>query len=157
MVTVHAVPALIVADHTENVIPALAVPLLAYAAVKVVAPHPDDVVTDGVPANVKDGRTRAIVSHSAIFTFDLNVKEMEEAVPSVGVAMVNEEVVNATAVVAVEVVNAVAGALVAPAMVAAILRVFRLAAWAAAGAVAMAAADVMVHAVPAANGPFATV
>merc|ERR1712202_52349 len=120
---VHAVFAASVAVATLKVTAAAAWPLFATVVVKVEVPQPV-LVGAAVPVSAQVGRVITILSLTASAPLSLKAVATVVVLERTGLAMVIERAENAGTAVAVEVVNAVAGASMASAMVAAIVRVF---------------------------------
>jgi len=156
-VNVHNVAAVRVAHPAVKVTAALVLPLLETAALKVVVPHPTEVGAVEF-SRVQYGRVTTTLSPTARFCDIRKAILSAVAEPWVGVRMSNWEAVKERSVVAfVVIVSGGAGAYCDAAIVAAILRPFKLAFCAAAAVVVVIASDVIVHIVFAAKVAVATV
>jgi hypothetical protein len=145
-------PAAIVRAHE---IPAARAPPAAKVSVAVVVPEPVSAavqvpqppVTVGALAPEKPGNTRVILSAAAMGVFEVKVYVSDAAVAVIGLPMVRVHAVSPGVVVAVDDVMAAATISGDAAIVAAAVRVAKLAAWIS-GALVSPDAMITVHAVP---------
>jgi hypothetical protein len=157
VVIVQVVPAASVAEATEKVTAALAVPLSATAAVNVLVQHP--VLVGALPAaSVHVGNTATTVSPTARALEHWKVSTTELAAPAMEFVTTNDVPENAATAVAVDVAIALVVGFMAPATVPPIVRVAAFATCSAgATPVVMSAFVVIVHVVATGSAAVATV
>jgi hypothetical protein len=123
MARLHRTFASMVAVAAVNVILAVAIPVFAPAALKVVVPHPLDTRTVGDPVRVNIGNTNTTESvPDARGVFNVNVNEMDDGVAGMGLAMTKMLCVTAVVATTDEASKATATTLSEAAKVAATVR-----------------------------------